>query len=234
MKADETRKENEEKCHISSIVEKALNLKKDASTLARERKYDESIEKYKQSLDVLETVETKSLINLHSFCANKFECFLNIAVCQIHLGKYSEAIDETDKVLSIHATSVKALYIRAKANKYLGKFTESLENIKEALAVKTNKCLLKELKELTEKVQVSGQKNIKYSGFDVKEQETELKCIEPHQGSNIITKLMKVIMYKLLDIVHANKSLCTVLFLISLYLLRRRFDNFTKIFNLQL
>jgi tetratricopeptide (TPR) repeat protein len=87
------------------IIEQSLQIKKEASVLAKENKYEEAISLYLQVLimfiqavNLVESVENNDQVNYQKLLANKNECWLNIAICLYHKKLFKESIQFTDKV----------------------------------------------------------------------------------------------------------------------------------------
>lgn len=64
----------------------------------------------------------------------KTKCMLNMASCQLRLGKNQECIDVCSEVLSTHPDNVKALYRRGQARLVLKQKDSAIADLRKALA----------------------------------------------------------------------------------------------------
>eukprot|EP01031_Cornospumella_fuschlensis_P027525 gene27525-33247_t len=64
----------------------------------------------------------------------RFQCLCNLALCQIKLKQYREAIDSCGRVLQEQPEHVKALFRRAQAHRLLDEYERAKEDLAKALA----------------------------------------------------------------------------------------------------
>ena len=140
--------------------------------------------------------------------------------------------------MRIQTRNVRNLYLRAKALKYLNKYQESYSTLKfvclcliQALSIKINSSLLREIKELEIKFQ---RENNLLDETNFKEEDLE-EIVHVPSNSNIIFKIIKVLTYNIFDLIKKQKSLMFLFTIILFYILKKQlkinFNNFSKIIS---
>lgn len=117
-------------------VEKQSELKMEASDLKSEGKWEEALEKYTAAVLA---AEPSSLL------------YANRATALLKLDKYAAAERDCDEALKMNPDSAKALRVRGKARKAMGKWEEALADLSQAQQIDFDEGTVDDLKECTEK-----------------------------------------------------------------------------------
>ncbi|KAI8084252.1 Metallo-dependent phosphatase-like protein [Gilbertella persicaria] len=104
---------------MSSITEelkaKAEEIKNEANTFFKEKRFPAAIEKYTEAIEINPHVASY---------------YTNRAFCHLKLENYGYAIADANKALEVDSTFTKANYRRASANMALGNFKEALKDFR--------------------------------------------------------------------------------------------------------
>ena len=108
---------------IKEKISKIRNMKLDANELLKNKKYEEAIDKYKETINTL-LDEIYTLTNIELLESLKEEiiipCYQNIALCYMKLNKWLKVKTYSKKVLGLNKENVKASYRICLANIKLG------------------------------------------------------------------------------------------------------------------
>lgn len=120
-------------------IQKVRNMKLDANELFKNKKYEEAIDKYKETINTLLDEVSTMKINMKKLESLKEEiiipCYQNIALCNMKLQKWIKVKTYSKKILELNKNNVKASYRLCLANIKLGHLKkadsqlEELENL---------------------------------------------------------------------------------------------------------
>ena len=109
---------------IKEKIQKLRNMKFDANDLLKKEKYEEAINKYKETINTLLEEIVKLTIDMNILDSLKEEiiipCYQNIALCNMKLKKWTKVKTYSKKALALNKDNVKAAYRLCYANIKLG------------------------------------------------------------------------------------------------------------------
>ena len=109
---------------IKEKIQKLRNMKFDANDLLKKEKYEEAINKYKETINTLLEEIVKLTIDMNILDSLKEEiiipCYQNIALCNMKLKKWIKVKTYSKKALALNKDNVKAAYRLCYANIKLG------------------------------------------------------------------------------------------------------------------
>ncbi|XP_020590695.1 tetratricopeptide repeat protein 1 [Phalaenopsis equestris] len=111
------------------LNEKALNqannAKAEGNKLFGSGLYDEALSQYESALQIASEVPSSEEV--------RSMCHANRAVCFSKLGKYDDAIKESNKALELNPSYVKALFRRGEAHEKLEHYEEAIADMKKII-----------------------------------------------------------------------------------------------------
>lgn len=127
------KKENKEKIKTNEIdnillikekVQKIRNMKLNSDDLLKNKKYEEAIDKYKETInELLDEIGNFSLDLKQLFQIREeiiIPCYLNISLCNMKLNRWIKVKTYSKKVLELNQENIKASYRLCLANIKLG------------------------------------------------------------------------------------------------------------------
>ena len=129
----EENKENKEKIKTNDIdnillikekVQKIRNMKLNSDDLLKNKKYEEAIDKYKETINELLDEISNFNLDLKQLFQIREEiiipCYLNISLCNMKLNRWIKVKTYSKKVLELNQENIKASYRLCLANIKLG------------------------------------------------------------------------------------------------------------------
>lgn len=116
-------------------IQKIRNMKFDGNELLKSKKYEEAIDKYKETINTLLDEVSTMKIDMKKLESLKDEiiipCYQNIALCNMKLQKWIRVKTYSKKVLGLNKDNVKASYRLCLANIKLGHLKKADSQLEE-------------------------------------------------------------------------------------------------------
>ena len=116
-------------------IQKLRNMKFDANDLLKQEKYEEAIDKYKETINTLLDEVGTIMINMQILDTLKEEiiipCYQNISLCYMKLKKWLKMKTYSKKIIAINRENIKANYRLCYANIKLGHLKKADHQLEE-------------------------------------------------------------------------------------------------------
>lgn len=141
---------------IQEKIKTIRNMKFSSDDLLKNKKYEEAIDKYKETINLLLEEVNKLNIEMTAKTLNKIKeeiiipCYQNIALCYMKLNKWLKVKTYTKKVLDLNKDNLKARYRVCLANIKLGHLKKADSQLEELETLLGGSPELEELEKIYE------------------------------------------------------------------------------------
>ena len=120
---------------LKEKTQKLRGMKEDANELLKKEKYEEAIDKYKETINTLLDEMSKIMINMKTLELLREEiiipCYQNISLCYMKLKKWIKIKTYSKKILALNNNNIKASYRLCYANIKLGHLKKADHQLEE-------------------------------------------------------------------------------------------------------
>ena len=148
---------------IKEKIQKLRKMKFDGDDLLKKSKYEDAIDKYKETINILLdeigslTIDVKILDSLKEEII--IPCYQNIALCNMKLNKWIKVKTYTKKILGLNKDNVKASYRLCLANIKLGHLKKADSQLEDLERLIGGTPELEELEKIYEKNKLNSEGN---------------------------------------------------------------------------